>query len=374
MDFRLLFFLIVLSLGFFCIAAGDTPKVRRTYIWMMLTILTMESCLRGISVGPDTHKYREIFDFVDMMSWGDIWDSFVDRYFHRIGDTDVGYTVLQKIVHIFTDDFQIFLFVCALFFFIPFGELLSRNARNLNELIFIFVFYVALFNPIAMSGTRKEIALGLSILACMRYNDKQYKKAIFWFVIGALIHMSILAVLLYLVVVRLNPEKLKKLHLLSFLLIPVSVFSSGWLISLMAETVENDHYALYANGESLGGGYTFVIAMELLLLLCYIAIKPRDMYEHTRIKNMYSMLPMATFLIPLVMHNGSMVRLSQYFHIYILFLVPFAVSRLFNSNSGAIRVALSLILIVWATSSTSLLSSYYFFWNDPNPYWGIISF
>lgn len=365
MDLRIFLYLFVIILGLVFIGLPNTQRNRSIYINIILTMLILESCLRGLSVGTDTFKYKVIFDGVNSMSWDELFKMFRERYIEHANDMDVGYWILQKVVHIFSHDFQVFLFVCALFFFIPFGNLLKRFDIDMWDLVFIFVFYVALFNPIAMSGTRKEIALGISILCVIKYLDKKYISAIIWFILGFFVHMSILGVLLIPALNLFGSKFIKVIHGISFLTIPASILFSGQIIGFFAESVDNEHYSDYAQDVANGGGMTFVLLMELIILLCFIFIKRESLGKSYILKTMYSALPFATFFVPLITNNGSMIRLSQYFHIYVLFLLPYLISRVFTQDKRSLYGVLTILLFAMSMASDSVVSEYQFFWSDP---------
>ena len=183
----------------------------------MMTILTLESGLRGLSVGSDTTNYYWAFVNHANLSWNEIWTLFVDRYIDWNGDEDVGFIVYNKLLSNLFTDFSIYLLICALTFFIPFGRLLTKFTEDFTQLIFIFVIYVALFNMIAMSGVRKEIALGATVAAFICYVEKRYILFVLYMILGTFIHLSTLLFLLVPLLGILNLNKLRLLHFFTFL-------------------------------------------------------------------------------------------------------------------------------------------------------------
>lgn len=364
MDIRVYLFIIIIVSGFLFMMTGDTPRNRRIYIDIVLLLLLLESCLRGLSVGSDTFRYSELFAEVQSMSWREIIQAMKNRYLYHVDDTDAGYIVLEKLVHLFSHDFNVFLFVCGIFFFIPFRQLLRWIDLDMKSLVLLFVFYVALFNPIAMSGTRKVVSLGLTIWVFLDYMDKKYIWAGIWLLIAASIHMTAIVVLLVPVIDFLSAPIKKGVHGVSFLFIPFMIIASSSVILFMAEAVDNEHYAIYAQDPE-GGGMTFVILMELLFLACFFLFKISDLQGSKKLSHLYSMLPMATILVPLITNNGSMIRLSQYFHVYTLLFLPMLVDRVVNKkNQIAVIVVLIVVLMAMSLRTNGLGSEYYFFWND----------
>lgn len=367
MDIRVFLFILIIIAGLMIKSSGDNKHNRGLYINVVLIALLLESCLRGLTVGSDTYKYSEIFSSIGQMSWGEVFQSIINRYMYNVDDSDAGYILFQKLVHLVSDDFNFFLFACAVPFFIPFRRLLLWSDLDLDQLILLFVFYVALFNPIAMSGTRKLIALGLSIQVFLYYVDKKYIKAAILLLITFTIHMSVLVILLIPFIDVLSNRLKKKVHGITFFFVPTMILYSSVIILFMATTVENEHYEMYAQDPE-GGGWTFVILIELIFLSCLVNFKASDLDNSPKLSHLYSMLPMATLLAPLITNNGSMIRLSQYFHLYTLFFLPMLVDKFFGkTNRELVNVVLIAILIVMCLRTGTLGSEYYFFWENVAP-------
>lgn len=358
-------FLFVFCLGLFFSLKGNKPKNRRNYIISMVVVLTLHSCLRGLSVGSDTSVYHYMYTEIFNTSWADIWQSFVERYIHFKGTDDVGFLIYQKLISYISHDFSFYLFVSALIFFIPFARLLYKHTKNFTQLIFIFCLYVALFTSIALSGVRKEVALGLSLLAFMYYAEKKYKKMFIAIFIGGIIHLSILLFFIIPIIDYFDFKKIRAAHLVSFLLIPFVIVSSGFIIVSMGEFVGNEKYTQYGMYEAQGGGIVFTVFIELISLVCYIAYSKKWFEKENFEHKLYCALPCFTFFAPLITNNGSMIRISQYFHIYILLLFPYAIDYLFKKKSKTVYFVLCVILCMLAISTNTRV--YTFIWEDSIP-------
>jgi len=362
MNISLLLFVLIIVSGLLFQSKGESDVTRKHYIILIVSLLTLESGLRGLSVGPDTYAYYEFFFTMQSTSWSDILRHFVERYVLWQGDFDVGFEFFTKFISLFTRNYSIYLIVCALTFFVPFAKLLYRYTSDIPQLIFIFIFYVALFHMIAMSGVRKEIALGFSILAFMSFVDKKYIQCIICVLLGALIHLSMLLFLLIPLLSLINFEGLRKIHLISFFFIPFVILNSGAIIVFMGESVGSEKYMDYGMHGSAGGAYTFTVMIELLSLFCYFAYANRCIDKEEIESKLYTTLPCFTFFAPLITNNGSMIRISQYFHIYILLILPYAINYVFPYYRSIVYVVLSVILIIM--SQTSGTMEYYFIWQD----------
>lgn len=358
-------FIVVLVLGLFLSAQGNTYKNRRTYINLTVVLLTLESGLRGLSVGPDTSNYFHYFNSIKYVSWDAIWHAFIQRYIHWVGDDDIGFLIYNKLISIFTDNFSVFLVISALTFFVPFSRLLLKYTKDFKQLIFIFVLYLALFHMIAMSGVRKEIALGAAIAAFMYYTEKSYVKCGIVVFLGSLIHLSTLLFLLVPFLGFLNLKMLRKIHFVTFFLIPVSLVASSAVIIFMGSVLKMERYSDYGESEAMGGGIVFTFLIELIALFCYIVFRSVDTKKDDFFTKLYIMLPCFTFFAPLITMNGTMIRISQYFHIYIMLLLPYAIDYFFSTKRSIIYIGLCLFLIAMSLSLESI--DYKFIWKDSVP-------
>lgn len=347
---------------------GNTYRNRRNYIAVMLLILTFESGLRGLSVGSDTLNYYDMFNEHMQLSWTEVFNLLYDRYILNLNDLDMGFVAFNKLLSYITSDFSIYLLICAVFFFIPFGRLLLRYTSDFTQLIFIFVLYVSLFNMVAMSGVRKEIALGASIMAFLYYVDKKYILCCLVIFLSTFIHLSTLLFLLIPLLGLLNLDKLRILHLLSFFAVPFVIVFSGPLLIIMGRIVGSEKYAEYGMGEAAGGAVTFTMLMILISLFCFISFWKIHASKSHIISKLYIMLPCFTVLTPLITNNGSMIRISQYYHIYILLLLPYAIDMFTSRNNRKafyVLLIFALMLLNFKSSGDSL--HYKFIWNDNNP-------
>lgn len=365
MDVKVLLLSAVFLGGWFFSSQGNSPKNRKSYIIFMMILLVMESCLRGLSVGSDTTNYYYMFKSAGAEHWSYIWQAMKERYIEMTRTEDIGFMVYNKLIYMIWPNFSFMLFISALTFFIPFGILLNRYTKDFSQLIFIFVLYVVLFNMIAMSGVRKEIALGFSVWAFMFYVDKDYKKCAICVFLGTMIHMTTLLFLLIPAIGLLKKKFLRFFHVLAFALIPFVIAFSGLIITWMAETSGNEKYSVYGEDEAQGGAMTFTLLIEMISLFCLYAFRKIDFTKQPFMSKLYIMLPCFTFFAPLITNNGSMIRISQYFHLYIVLLLPYAIDIYFENKRKSIYAVLIIFLLMLSFSTG--YEPYTFIWNDSLP-------
>ena len=103
--------------------------------------------------------------------------------------------------------------------------------------------------------------------------------------------------------------------------------------------------------------------MEMLSLFCYVAFFRADLKKNKRLSLMYIMLPLLTLTVPLINLTGTMIRIGQYFTIYMMLLVPYAIDFIAKGKSRQLFYLSSIAaLILLCLKSGSF--NYQFFWQE----------
>lgn len=364
MHINFIIFLLIIVIGLF-LGTSNHPNNKKYFIIIVTTILLLETSLRSLSVGSDTPNYYFLFYKVQDMSWKELWQEFADRYFYYTGEEDIGYLIMQKIIASITSSWHLFVFIAQLIFFIPLGKLMYKYSDHIIQLVFAYVLYVALFHVISLTGARQLYAIGMSIMSFIYFDQKKYKKSVLFIILGALIHMSCLLSILPLILSRFKVKHLKTIHLISLALVPFVIYYVNDIIYFMGSTVGVERYANYGMGDAMGGTWTFIILLVLSSVFFYISFKKKDLQINKSMANLYTMIPLFTFFGPLIHAHGSMIRISMYFHLYLMLLIPFAIDQYFK---GIIRtiiyIFLIVVLLILALRDGGLI--YHFYWQEPH--------
>lgn len=357
-------FVIILGLFF---SQRDTQKNRLYYILLCSIVLIFVAAMRSpewmtARYGIDTLVYKNSFEDTINKSWDELKMSMYERYMLNDGDYDVGFVVFVKFISIFTKDFYIYSLIADSLFFIPFSILLYRYANNSKQVMFAWIFYIALIQTYLIGGARQILALGFDMFAFLSMIDKKRYRSLLFFVLGIMFHMSsvLFAIPLLMLYIRLTAQTLKMLHLLSLLFFPLVLLSPNELIVSMGNAINMEKYANYGTNGVQGGASTYIFCMVLLSLFCLIAIKKNDIQRNEKMKNFYIMAPLITFFSPLIRSNGSMDRVTLYFYIYLVLLVPYGIECFAH-----IRKGLGYFYIIGGLTFLSLMNGgleYYFYW------------
>lgn len=363
MDAKLILFIIVIVLGVILNLWKTSERSKcKFYVISIISLLILESCLRSVDVGNDTQSYFNAFRDITNTSWSEIWDSFYEAYMMGSGK-DPGFMVFMKLAQFVSKDFNVFLFICALVFFVPLGIILYRYSDRIIQLVFAFSLYLTLFHIVALSGVRQQLATGFTFMAFLFVGKQQYWKSVIFILLGSLIHVSATLFLFVPLLYVFGKKIIKTAHLASLVLVPAIALSSSSIMLYLASFLANDYYSGYGTYNTEGGAMTYIVLMSLLSLFCFIAIRKNALNENQNLSLFYVMLPLLTLTVPLTSLNGAMIRVGQYFTLYMTLLVPFAFDLISDKKSNSIFYLIAIVvLFVMSLRGEGLY--YTFFWQN----------
>lgn len=358
-------FVIILGL---LLGQNDTKRNRRLYIIICSAVFLFVASMRSpewtaFSYGIDTQAYKDYFEASFDMDWDDFWSSVYGRYVGANDESDVGFLGLVRLIGLFTHDFAIYSLIADLIFFIPFGIILYRYCDRIIQITFAFVFYIALLQVFFLGGGRQMFAIGFDLMALLATIDRKKIQAIVFSLIAISIHFSAILFIAPLLMIwfGIKPRTLKSLHLFCLLLFPFVFAFPNQVIVFMGDSVGMEKYASYGKAAVVGGANTFIFLILLLSLFCYIAIKRDDLQRNNILRMFYVMAPLMTFFAPLIRSNGSMIRISLYYHMFLSLLVPYSIDCMYDKGNRRVMY----VMAIGGLALLTMLNSgaeYYFYW------------
>jgi len=347
--------------------ANDTRQHRKWYIILCSAVLLFVAAMRSPEwmtniYRIDTLVYKYHFEESFDMKWDEFWSAVVGRYVGLNDEYDIGFIGLQKIIGFFTHDFHVYSLIVDLLFFVPFGIILYRYTTSTKQIIFAFVFYIALIQIHLIGGGRQMFALGFDIIALIAMIDKKKLWSAVFILLAISIHFSSILFLVPLLMIwyNLSPATLKMSHLGAFLVIPFAFLFPNQLIVFMGEASGLEKYAVYGK-DVQGGANTFIFLIEMLSLFCLVAIKQKDILCSKTLQFFYVMTPLFTLFAPLIRGNGVMIRVTMYYSIFLTVLVPYAIECMFKKNEKTIAYVITIGALAFLTISGGGMR-YYFYW------------
>lgn len=311
------------------------------------------SGFRHFSVGADTLQYKWMFDQTKFASWEHLMDNFVRGVTSSGEDRDPGYFLLQKATQLVTENYQWYLLIVAILFLVPFGIWIYRNSTEplLSFLIFSTLFY-AFF---AITGLRQTIATAIAVLIGYTFiKTRRFWPFVAVVLVAATIHKSALVFLPFYFVAT---KQLTKRYLLTVgVLVPVLFLFKGQLFELFRLISGYDQYDYYTGAGTLNFSL-------ILILITVVALWRREemIANNPNVVHYLNAMILALCFLPLTFINPSMMRIVQYFSVFIMLLIP-ELLRSFERRERllAYYVAITMLLFLFVRNEPV----YLFFWQN----------
>lgn len=337
----------------------NSDSNRLKYIRVISIILILQSGLRNVAVGSDTYAYYLHFERVKGMYWDEIFYAFFD-YFKFGEGKDPGYLALQKILQYVLPNYQLFLFFIAILFFTALGNFFLKNSKKLSDAIFAYVLYSVLFYAFfSITGHRQTIATAFTLFSFEFIKKRKFVYFLLLIIIGSTIHKSCLVFIPFYFVANIKYSKL--IYGLTIAIFPIVFFFRDRLVIILTKLGGYEQYSQFKGT----GTYVFTFILIIVVLFALWRIK-FVLREHKNAKAFYNAFALAVFFTPLTWVNPSAMRIVQYFSIFMLVLIPFAIDSLKyerrNLSKWVYGIAIiTLLLLFFKTSGTI---DYKFFWQD----------
>ena len=316
-------FITLVAVFFFsntrCDSESEQQQMRKWFVWILSGLCVLQSGLRHIGVGADTYSYLLLFEEAHESSWQQIFHNFHEVYVEGSGK-DAGYTLLVKIFQVFSNDYRMYLLFVAIFFFTAFAVFIYRNTENFRDIVFAFILYEALFYAFfSITGIRQTLATGFALWGFECIKSRRWIVFTCLILFAAFIHKSILLFLPYYFIG--NIRRSRTIFIIAILGFPaLMVFRRAFAIWL-ASLSFSDLYMMYAESTYKSGTYTFTALILLIAFFGWIFMKP-VLESNPGSFRYFNAMAIAIVLTPLTWVDPSLMRVVQYFSVFMLVLIP----------------------------------------------------
>lgn len=364
MSINIIVYLLFL-IGAYIYSNRKDDKARRNFIIFCSLVLVLKAALRSVTVGPDTSHYSGYF--YDSMHRS--WDETLFMLFNLtdINEYESGYRLVEKVFSTFIPNFNLYTFFAqSILFYWPLGGLMYKETKTIRELLFGYVLFNALFMGLPMSNARQVYALGFCIWSYMSLVNNRYILATLFMLLGYSIHHSAL-LFSVMIIIPFLPYKIMKNSVWAFFAaIPIIFEFVNQIIFFMGSFIGSEKYSNYSE-DSLGGAYTYIILSLILCLFAAIALSKCQEPDKKK-KLYYAIVGFTTLFVPLIYSNGTMMRITEYFQVFFVLLLPKLLEVLFirRQERDAVYILLIAFLIILSVATEM---PYKFFWQEnQDPY------
>lgn len=363
MIINLIVIALILFLGFSFSRKKDrnSDSNRKKYIRIICFFLLLQSGLRNVAVGSDTHAYFMSFQDSTRNSWKDVYQGIVNYYSFGIGK-DPGYAVFEKLVSSITGEYQVLLMVIAILFFTALGNFIYQNTTRLTDTILAFVIYSVLFYSFfSITGHRQTIATAAALYGFELIKRRKLLPFLLLLLIASTIHKSVLLFIPFYFVAQISKPKL--FFRVVLILFPLIMVFRNNLSTYLKFLGGYEEYGVY----EAAGTATFTTIFVLISIVALLRSKI-ILQNNKKAQQYYNAFALALLFIPLTWVNPSAMRVVQYFSIFMLLFIPEIIFS-FQAISPRIKRDLTvftfiLLIVLFLKSNWNSTNSYTFFWQD----------
>ena len=321
--------LIVPGIVYFCFR--HSPKheqADRRTLTVFFVLLYLLLALRHNTVGNDYGTYSYYFDAISNTEWGSLFSL----------DMEMGYVLLNKVVSVFTDNFQWFLAVSSAIIVLPIWYVYRKHSEDAPMTILLFV-NAATF-VMFFSGIRQSIAIAIGCLAFECARNKKWIKFLITVVVAMLFHQSAFILLLLYPVCHYRLSRKSFFYFLPAYLILI-IFNRQIFSVLLTVS------GMYTETRmSSTGAYTTLILFALFAVYSMVIPDENRLDKTGRMFRNILLFSLAIQMFAPV-HNTVM-RLNYYFIIFMPLLIP-KIIRYHDEKQEKITQVSKIVIFVFFT-------------------------
>ena len=274
-------------------------------IFMFVFFLLL--AFRGLHCGSDTSRYMHWYNVYGAQSFPELWGNY---------ERERAYKLLNKLVSLLLDDYQVFLAVAALICVCPLWYFYKRESEN--QVLTIALFLGVVPYMMYFSGIRQAIAMSLGIPVWYAAKDKKLLRFILLVILATQFHTSAFVLLLLYPLFRAKITK-KWLWVVIPGMLAVFVFRTA-IFTVLSQLLWQEYSTIQETGAT-------TILMLLILFALYSYIIPDENETDADTIALRNILLLSVVLQIFAMLHPVAMRMNYYFLIFVPILIPKIANR-----------------------------------------------
>jgi len=303
-------------------------KLKMTNIFVSFVFLFLFVILSYRTVGTDVPAYKIYFDSINFYS--------LDYSLY-----EKGYFLLNKIIRMFTNDFQYVLIFSSIITLFPIFFTIKKYSINPALSLFYFVslyFYFNSFNLIRQYIVVSWLFFSIKFI---------FERKLFPFILivscASFFHITALFFIPFYWIVRMKFSSFS--YLVISIISLIFTFITPFLIRVISKIIPKFNY--YENYNIQGASANFTIILTILIFLLGYYVK-NNVKSDKNIFNIYLNFIFFSFCLTLLSINNIMFfRLASYFYIFIILFLPILLFELNSKVKPFAYFSSSIILIIY---------------------------
>lgn len=317
-------------------ATDKKEKFKLNKVFFILSILSLVFIMgfRTQGVGVDDNNYNRIFD---QIKENGIWNYFMQT------KLEPGYALANYIVGLFTDDFQVFIFLSSLIPTILFYKAIEYERKHVNYFLVIFL-YGTVLHLYFFSITRLFIAASIVTYALRYVFEKKSFKYVMLVLLATTFHYSAIWMLLLLYFSTEKEEKprdKKKTYIIAIVIFPIAL---AIFFNVIVPMIGTGKYEGYITQEVSGFSISDLDTLPFIILS--LIFEKSISKDNPRIK-IYNFMYALSLIIAIYSKFVGIGRLQWYLSFSLCIILPSVVRELIKSKYKSMVVLLFPLIIIY---------------------------
>ena len=338
MEAYIIVYIIILFSGIIYEGNKNHKNAKKIYcIFVTIVLLTLIG-LRDETLGnSDTVAfYIPRFKLINTMSF--------ERTYEYFLNTDPVFYTCTKFITLFTNNVNLYLFICSLPLVIGFSRLIYKHCEI--PVIGYFVFLGLGYYFTAFITLRNSVALGILLFSYDYIVERKFWRYLLVIMIAALFHISVLFFLPAYFLTKLK-FKLDWKWISIFCIFVIMVVFKNMAINIFFKFIKNDHLILYQD-RNVQLNMTLFFEYLLIFGFCLYFKKYNYINNYEENNILYILTYIGTLIAMLVVLQDVMFRVSAFYSIYLSILIPNCVKCDRNPKSRMLMSAIIILLLaIW---------------------------
>ncbi len=330
-----LYFLIMFS-GLICYGRGAISKGKPASVFCLITavMLSLVEGLRSVTVGVDTAFYADWF--MEYCSITDITNP--ASYTGRLGEIEIGYTILNIIISQFTQNEHVLIFVvsviiCSLHMFF-----IKKN--SVNPVMSVALFFGLNFFFTSMVSWRQIISIAIVSWLYPLLREKRYGMGLLTAILAFCFHDTSILFSIVLAAIHFLPKNKSSSWMILFAGL-FGFFTIERIFEIVLKIIPAYHY--YYNAGFLNphinlniGEMDYFFILLGCALMAVIWINPR--FHEEKFYYLSNIIAVSVFLIVYGMRINEMFRMVYYPKYFYILLIPEMVQKFSGKNRDIMKI------------------------------------
>jgi len=312
---------------------GTTQREpNKLFSFIAVTTLILVSGLRipqGGAIG-DTSTY--VYSFINFVP--NHVDDVLEQF--KLYSGDSGFNVFLSFIKEFiSTDPQVFIFICALITNLLIFTIIYKYSAIFELSLFLYITMGCYL--VTMNGIRQYLVSAILFLCIKLITDGRWLPFFIIVLIVSTMHTSALLFIPVYFFVRLKPwSKLVGITLLASVVILVLFNQIGTFLLGSLEGSQYGHYQEYILTEGGGANAIRTLVAAIPIVLAYLGRKQIESNNDKFINILINFSILNLIFYILAMQNWIFARMSVYFGLYGLLLLPWLIKTLFDRKTSAV--------------------------------------